>query len=303
MKKANFDMLKNLPVPEGWIENALAIPEQEEKKNAVVPFWKNREVIAAASLVLVSALSLLLYLNFGVKPPVEVKSSAPATEIVWSTDENGETIATEIIVVDDSTTGQDGTQSTEPKSPIEQLIEQIFGTENTSPTSAAGRGRADPKKKTNPTEGGRINPTAKTDPTQSPLSTEKPEESPTTEPPLATSAPETQKPTGSYRPPGDTEFYGMFTLDNSGVVSGGNYAAEETTLFCRIYDSNGNMIGDGGLFSPQRQATILSKYDNGMIVAYYNPVEKGLYITEDVYEYVFYDIHDNELYRDIKFIF
>ena len=32
MKKANFNTLKNLPVPEKWLENALAVPEKEEAK-------------------------------------------------------------------------------------------------------------------------------------------------------------------------------------------------------------------------------------------------------------------------------
>ena len=30
MKKANFNTLKNLPVPEKWLENALAVPEKAE---------------------------------------------------------------------------------------------------------------------------------------------------------------------------------------------------------------------------------------------------------------------------------
>ena len=31
MKSFNFDTLQNLPIPEGWIENALSIPEQEAR--------------------------------------------------------------------------------------------------------------------------------------------------------------------------------------------------------------------------------------------------------------------------------
>ena len=37
MKEFNFNTIKNLPVPEQWIENALVIPETEEQKPAVVP--------------------------------------------------------------------------------------------------------------------------------------------------------------------------------------------------------------------------------------------------------------------------
>ena len=134
MKKANFDMLKNLPVPEDWIENALAIPERENKKKAVIQFRRNRSLIAAASLMLVSTLSFLLYLSFGFRTPVEIKRSVPATEIVWSTDENGATVATEVVAVSGDT-AQNGRQSTETQTVIEQLFGRIFGTGSTSTTT------------------------------------------------------------------------------------------------------------------------------------------------------------------------
>ena len=209
MNKMNFRNLENLQVPDELMEKLLAIPETAEDKPAGIPWWRSRYVVAAASLVLVSALSLLLYLNFGVKPPVEVKPSAPATEIVWSTDENGETIATEIVVVPDSTTGQDGTQPTEPKSGIQQLIEQIFGTENPSPTTApdsgSDRGRTNPTTKPNPIDGDRTNPTTKpgsneggkTDPPTKP--------DPLNPPALPTQPPDDPEPVEPTEPPDDPE--------------------------------------------------------------------------------------------------
>ena len=69
MKSFNFDTLQNLPIPEGWIENALSIPEQEEQKPALIPFWRRPRVIAAAaSLILVSALSIALFLSMNNAP-------------------------------------------------------------------------------------------------------------------------------------------------------------------------------------------------------------------------------------------
>lgn len=175
MKKANFNTLKNLSVPESWIENALAIPEKEEQKPAVVPFWKKPRIIAmAASLVLVSALSLALFLTMGSKSPIAVKSApqSSATEIVWSTDEYGETVATEIVVVADN---QNGTEPTEAKSGIVRFFERLFGIEdNTAPTTAFGqRGGAE---NTSPTTRGRTNPTTKPTATESGAPSVKPTE-------------------------------------------------------------------------------------------------------------------------------
>ena len=174
MKKANFNTLKNLPVPEQWIEKALAIPETEEQKPVAVPFWKKPRFIAtAASLVLVSALSVGLFLTIGGKSPVAVKPSS--TEIVWTTDANGETVATEIVVVPADNDRQDGTQPTEQKSGIVRFFERIFGIDdNTAPTTAPGSGRGG---RTSPTESGRTVPTTKQVPTESGTPSVKPTES------------------------------------------------------------------------------------------------------------------------------
>lgn len=189
MKEFNFNTLRDLPVPENWIENALSIPEQEEQRPAAVPFWRKPRFIAmAASMVLVSALSIALFLTMGTKPPVAVKSNSKssATQIVWSTDEYGATVATEVVVVPDDSAQRDGTSPTEAKSGIVRFLERLFGgDDNTAPTTAtdsgrSGRmtpttrtypsagGRTTPTGKPAPTEGGRPSPTAKTLPTEAP---------------------------------------------------------------------------------------------------------------------------------------
>lgn len=163
MKEFNFNTLQNLPVPGQWIENALAIPETEEQRPAAVPFWRKPRFIAmAATLVLVSALSIALFLTMG-KPPVAVKSGSPsaATEIIWSTDEYGATIATEIVVVTDGDADQGGTSPTEAQSGIVRFFERLFGGDDSSsatePTTASGSGQSgnsSPTTKTSPAKGG-----------------------------------------------------------------------------------------------------------------------------------------------------
>ena len=195
----NFRKLEKLKVPDELMEKLLAIPEtEEEKAPAVIPWWRNRAVIAAVSLVLVSALSLIVYFLIGnkINVPIAVKPSPSATEIVWSTDENGETVATEVIIVPDGNNDQDGMTPTEPKSVIAQIIESIFGTRDTTdPTTApdTDRGRTSPTTKTSPTDG-------KTDPTQSAdTPTQGHEPAKPTQPP--TEEPEPIEPTEPYDDP------------------------------------------------------------------------------------------------------
>ena len=153
MKEFNFNTIKNLPVLERWIENALAIPETEEQKPAVVPlsnvhceesaepmtrqsqpFWRKPRFIAlAASLVLVTALSISLFLSMGSKPPISVKSDSKpdSTQIVWSTDEYGATVATEVVVVPKDG-DQNGTAPTE-RDPRSSNSLKIFSGQMTAP--------------------------------------------------------------------------------------------------------------------------------------------------------------------------
>ncbi|MBQ9680242.1 MAG: hypothetical protein IJV48_06130 [Ruminococcus sp.] len=193
MKKANFDTLKNLPVPESWIENALLIPGQEKKKAAVIPFWRRKGAIAlAASLVLVSVLSVILFSQIDTKPPLKTKSTA--TESVSPTE-----------VIGDSTTDPTPEEATEPKTVIDRVkdvIDSIFHT----PTETQGSGSTNPTtasdhKKNTPTEPQAQSPTAK--PGTRPTESAKPSEvlSPTqgekaTETPVYPTAPqrETEEP-------------------------------------------------------------------------------------------------------------
>ena len=162
MKEFNFNTIKNLPVPEKWIDNALSIPEAGEQRLAAVPlsnghseepaepttrpsqpFWRKPRFIAmAASLTLVTALSIALFLSMGNKPPLAAKSDSKpdATQIVWSTDEYGATVATEIVVVPDDD-DQNGTQPTEKPSALSRFFENVFGdSDRTSPTAPSGQG-------------------------------------------------------------------------------------------------------------------------------------------------------------------
>ena len=298
MSEWKFDSLQQIKTPDAWLEKAAAIPTTVQKKR-VIPLYR---IAAAASIVLVSVIGLLLFLFLGDgKAPIAVRSRSVTAS------EN----ATDETVVDHA--GNTGTPA--PAETIAVLSTDAAGNtvityvEVTEPVAAGTQptnGRQKPTEST-------LSPTTSSAPTDSRATDAPDQPSPTSSPdavtestaapdPPATELLPTQKPTeASYIPPGDCEIYGMFTMN---TVSGSGYnVAEDDSVFCRLYDSSGSLVGDSPLYSPQRVATIISRYDNGMVVAYYNPTAMGLYLTEDSYEYVFYDVHGNELYRDIKFVF
>ena len=294
MNKVNFNSLKNIKAPQAWMDKAAAIPETAPKRRAAFPVYR---AAAAACLALVSAIGLLSFLLFGGQAPVvlrdrqDVSETAPA-QTSGSSDTS-----------DDEEYPDMG--SVFPKLPQitpTDAQEGVIKEEATHPASSKG------KNKPSATESDRkAIPSQDTDDsTQAVVSPTQGVSSPTQEPyptssPQPTDPPETQEPTGGYIPPGDCEIYGSFKVS---VGSAGGYnITEDLTIFCRLYDSGGKLIGDYDLFSPQREATVLSQFSDGSIFAYYNPAEKGLMITEGVYDYEFYDIHNNVLYRDVKFVF
>ena len=305
MNEMNFDSLKHIQTPQAWLDKASAISAITEKKRSAFPL--NR-YLTAASIVLVSAVVLLIVLHFGSgKAPVTVHeggivatdsrtgeavvgettggapqtdASAPAETIaVLSTDADGNTV----ITYEEKPDAADGTQPANGRTSPTSVVP-------TAPHATEAPGQPVPSTERPPAETEASAPTsvpAADPPTQAPTQPYKP--------------PATQEPTEGYKPPGDCEIYGMFRLN---TVSGSGYnVAEEISVFCRLYDSSGSLVGDSPLYSPQREATIISRYDNGTVLAFYNPAEEGLYLTEDAYEYVFYDVHGNELYRDVKFVF
>ena len=293
MNEMNFDSLKHIKAPQAWLEKAAAIPEACGQKRSAFPL--NR-YLTAASIVLVSAVGLLIFLHFGSgNSPVTVHEGG----IAASESRIGET------VVSEATGGAPQTDASAPAETIAVLSTDADG--NTVVTYEEKPDNADgtrpPNGGTSPTSVAPTAPHSTEAPGQPVSSTERPPAE--TEAPAPTSVPAdeppTQAPTQPYTPRGDCEIYGMFKLN---TASGSGYnAAEEVSVFCRLYDSSGSLVGDSPLYSPQREATIISRDDNGTVVAYYNPAAMGLYLTEDAYEYVFYDVHGNELYRDVKFVF
>ena len=327
MKKANFDTLKNLPVPEKWIENALLIPGQEKKKAAVIPFWRRKGAIAlAASLVLISVLSVILFSQIGTKQPLKIKSSA--TESVSPTE-----------VIGESTTDPTPEGATEPKTVIDRVkdvIDSFFHT----PTETQGSGSTNPTTasdniKNTPTEPQAQSPTAKpgTRPTESakptePLSPTQGEKA--TETPVYPTAPqrETEAPS-----PTEAEWFDptyapdrtepaweepTYAPDHTGPAQDPNTPTEPNvrpttdpyanyyittvtqtvrwnpkkygidTVYCRVYDANWVLCGDEDIYSNQHIAQVTDN-GNGYYTFSYTPKDYGILPKDGLYHYKFYD--------------
>ena len=308
MKKANFDTLQNLPVPESWIENALAVPEREEQQAAAVPFWRRSRVIAAAaSIVLVGALSILMVQLFGSVPPAVTKSYA--TEIVWATDENGETTASEVVIAEggdqpadpprtDGTVGGEAIAPTGPHS----------SESGTSPTES---GRKDPTAKTSPTDGTKTDPSAvpSTEPaavsTQTPqYATSAPTESasprpteaprPTELPWVAPTEPAIQPPTVTpWFPDDPTEppsYPRTITVYLNKRFSG---LTASSTVYVSVYDSSGSRLGDDDPYAAQHIA--VTNESGSFIAVSYTPGDLGLLPASGSYRYEVYDDRDRTL--------
>ena len=323
MKEFNFNTIKNLPVPEQWIENALAISETEEQKPAVVPlsnghceesaepmtrqsqpFWRKPRFIAlAASLVLVTALSISLFLSMGSKPPIAVKSDSKpdSTQIVWSTDEYGATVATEVVVIPGDG-DRDGTAPTEKRSAIEQFFENVFGTvDRTTPTTPSGQNGASSQNGGTPQSPSAApqDPTAAPspvtpDPTAAPRPIEtdpphEPETAPPEEPP--TTAPWERPPDEPTEPP---VYHATIT---SSIFKPTYGLGEKDTIpvYCKILSTDKSVLyGDPDLYSEQHRA-IITENNPGTLKFAYTPADLGILPADGKYYCEFYDENGRRL--------
>lgn len=334
MKEFNFNTIKNLPVPEQWIENALAIPETEEQKPAVVPlsnghceesaepmtrqsqpFWRKPRFIAlAASLVLVTALSISLFLSMGSKPPIAVKSDSKpdSTQIVWSTDEYGATVATEVVVIPGDG-DPNGTAPTEKRSAIEQFFENVFGTDDrTTPTAPSGQNGASSQNGRTPQSPSAApqdptaapspvtpDPTAaprpiETDPPHEP-ETAPPEEPPTEAPCVNPSEPSWEMPTEA---PSEVQSVINAWLSVSAIP-------EDGKVYCKVISMNtGKLYGNYGEYDDERLMTPTYKGSDYWYYSYncrqYFDIPKVFQANEVIF-YV-YDSEGTVLYSEITYL-
>ncbi|MBQ7134015.1 MAG: hypothetical protein IJO20_05915 [Ruminococcus sp.] len=267
MNDKNFDHLKNLKAPESWIENAINIPNTEDKQKPVFFLRYSRSLAAVACLVIVCAISLIIALNRDDNVlPIEPSDKTVTTDATIGDETQIFTDATESVTSENK---QPATNSDRENggAPFEGTIDNSDSLNK--PTAPSQKPDSDPTSSdttdVTPTENPVIKPTDL--PTVKP--TKPPTEKPTARPPDSDKpntpqAPES--PGDPYEPPTDGEgegssnpHYVFYTSFSTG------YLDSSMQIYCSVLDPDGNIVVNYDL------ATVYSIYNNLAYVSYALP--------------------------------
>lgn len=281
----------------------------DEKSEKIIPFARiNRTVLAAASLVLVSVLSLTVYFLFRNKNHAPVPVAPSPQSVTTPSAPTGESGG-------DLPGQQDGSAPTEPKSGLQQIMDWLlpkpttaagtpnqitFPTEkNNNPTTPSTKETTKPGSSVKPTEKSFSNPTEKpsANPTEKPIGT--PTQVP--EPTIPCAPPSNDDPEPwtpeETAPPGDnepgcvipTEGGGMMKSPDIFVYIDSALMDNYTRVYCKVYDSSGGRLGSSTLYDSSHMASVLNIGSQHASVVY--EVPDGVVTQPGYYNYVFYDQH------------
>lgn len=259
MSKPDIDFSKYVKVPESWINNALDIPNtvKSEPKVTFLP----RNIIAAAGIVLVTMLGISLYfLSRNISPAQIAPGTVEPTAATASAFEpfNMTAQPTEPPVKDEPSSSKAG-------SAVHSVTEgaSTAATSPTAPTPTAPPHSLTPTAPQlptsvytwpEPTQMPSPKPTAVSAPTQARTDAPSPTAArPTTSSP--TQAPATQA--GDDVPEEEPSYIEIaLPLNELELIM----VAEdsEDMYYCRVYDSRGNMLGSGDLYSSDHIASVVT---------------------------------------------
>ena len=251
MSRPDFDFSKYVEVPDQWIENALNIPNTVQEKPKIIPI---RHYVTAASIVLVVTLGISVYFLFGNKSPIPVAQNptAAATEAqpIDATDATFPTEQNTVQSTDSTVNNQVATSSQAiPTTPATQVTTDSRGNVIPSPTQTNDHPTVAPAPSAT-TAPSTEPPQDKPTDALRPSPTQKPVAHPTTAP---TVAPITEKPTQAYTPDIRTLRLDLPIIDTATVSED-----SDSNLFCCVYDSAGNLLGDSDLYSRSHLVNINS---------------------------------------------
>ncbi len=269
MNDFNFDKMKSFNTPDEWAEKAREIPQKYKKPTPFLFFPDSRSFAAVASLVLVCCLSVLFFIIkpddniLPVDPSATMSSETENLEPTDPTYEKRNPQKPDEYVNTEPTENQQSTENSTTESPTQKPTSSTEQTDSTQKPT-------DSRPTTKPTE----KPTNSQQPTAKP--TQKPTQEPTSKP--------TQKPTeGVVGNPDPVICFGSYSLINSWEVN-------SVDVFCKLYDNNGNLVGDKDLYSYQHEALVYSITTTTAYVSY-EPASKGLLLKSGQYSYYFYDYY------------
>lgn len=236
MDEFKFDELKNFSVPESWLNKALEIPSKKPKAAPKFKFYRYAAAIAACVVIAAAVTSTVMFgfnneINL-TNPELEKPANIIPTVETTVSETSGNTEAlTEISTEKSSVEIRQSTTSIEPA-------------ENKADTFENGNSKKQIPKSTEPKE------ITSESTTQSSID-EKTE--PVTVPCVEGS---TQT---SSAPQGEKRCYAETTVTPE--LADGN-------IYCRLEDSDGNVIGDSGLFSESRLAKKQTGKNGTVILSY-----------------------------------
>lgn len=214
MDEFNFDKLKNIEVPESWIENALNSPK--EKRRYVIP-RRFYYFAASAAACLIIGTAVIFSLMFGINKDISLTALDPQSP------SNAD------LVVEQNTVTDSSTPSTAPSK--KSGAEAQISTSLTEPSenSAETKEKTATTKSKEPNKQNTAKPGSKAN--QKPTEPDKTEAQTNA---VETETQETQKPvpkpTDSHQGEASLDFYFMANVDSKAALG---------SIYCRIEDENG----------------------------------------------------------------
>ena len=270
MSKPEFDFSKYVQVPDQWLENALNIPNTAQDIHRKKPVL--RRYVAAASIVLVVALSAGAYFLFRNNTPIAVAPLPTAATTEAAVDSTPPPSEYPTIPATAASTQQPTEKPSQPSTQKPTVTAQTASSAPSQPTDApsplptAAQPTAQPS-----TQRPTVRPTTPTAPTESPTFDKATEPAPETTPPVET-------PTENEWFPDEIELYASLPDE---------IRLNEEYVYCRIEDEQGKRIGDENLYSQQHRIKVYEQYD--VVVYVPNSAYRGLKLPHGDYTYYFYD--------------
>ena len=228
MDKYNFNKLKNIKVPEKWIENALDVPNNEPPKRTFAPVRFYRFAAGIATCVVIAA-AVTLSLMFGINKNIDMTDPEPNTpsrlDLIdnvtspTSTPDVGTTSKTPPLLSGES--DQSGTAVTEPAESDESA--EYNTNQQNKKQDKKQNNKSQAQNQTKP-DGG------------SEKSTEPMTIAPENTEPVFTDPAEDTKPVRPTNP----VVYGCHFLTTVEISE-----AEGKTYYCKIKDESGDVLGSG----------------------------------------------------------
>lgn len=268
MNKNNFNSIDKIKTPEEWKAKALNIPCTQIKKSDIKQYSYYR-LAPTLCLTIVCLISIVLFvhMNKALLPNTVIVNSPQKATATFTETKKSESVRNHKKQNKETDSKGLTAQSEYNLEPSETTVPAtVFSTDSSNPTIATSTASIKPTT---------ITPTSPTSARPS-TTTPTPTTSTEIETTIFTEVP-TQKPTNP--PPKTVVFNGSAKVEGMWV--------NNIDVYCKILDSNGNLLGSNNLFDEQHEAEYMGEINN---VEYYryNASEKGLTFTQGYYTYVFY---------------